>query len=83
MMCRSEGSHATASAGVDDVAAESESVEDGGAEAWVGEGLVQPAKDSLEAIATEFFSSRSVWTWNSRSAPLSRRIVGKWLRTKD
>jgi hypothetical protein len=31
--------------------------------------LVQPPKDSLEAIATEFFSSRSVRTWNSSSAP--------------
>ena len=31
--------------------------------------LVQPAKDSLEAIATLFFSSRSVRTWKSSSAP--------------
>ncbi|GIE92042.1 hypothetical protein Are01nite_85220 [Actinoplanes regularis] len=31
--------------------------------------LVQPEKDSLEAIATLFFSSRSVRTWNSSSAP--------------
>jgi hypothetical protein len=31
--------------------------------------FVQPPKDSLEAIATEFFSSRSVRTWNSSSAP--------------
>ena len=30
-----------------------------------GKVLVQPPKDSLEAIATEFFSSRSVRTWNS------------------
>lgn len=31
--------------------------------------LVQPEKDSLLAMATEFFSSRSVRTWNSSSAP--------------
>jgi hypothetical protein len=31
--------------------------------------LVQPENDSLEAIATEFFSSRSVRTWNRSSAP--------------
>ncbi len=31
--------------------------------------LVQPEKESLEAIAAEFFSSRSVKTWKSISAP--------------
>jgi len=31
--------------------------------------FVHPEKDSLDAIATEFFSSRSVRTWNSSSAP--------------
>lgn len=31
--------------------------------------LVQPANDSFEAMATLFFSSRSVKTWNSSSAP--------------
>jgi hypothetical protein len=31
--------------------------------------LVQPEKDSLEAIATELVSSRSVRTWKSSSAP--------------
>ncbi len=31
--------------------------------------LVQREKDSFEAIATEFFFSRSVRTWNSSSAP--------------
>jgi hypothetical protein len=47
-------------AGFDDVAAEGEPVDDGGAELGVGEcSLLQPVKDSLEAIATEFFSSRS------------------------
>jgi hypothetical protein len=30
---------------------------------------VQQENDSLEEIATEFFSSRSVSTWNSSSAP--------------
>ena len=56
-------------AGLDDVAAEGEPVDDGGAEAGVGEGLVQPLNDSLEAMATLFFSSLSVRTWNSSSAP--------------
>lgn len=31
--------------------------------------LVQPPNDSFEAMATLFFSSRSVKTWNSISAP--------------
>jgi hypothetical protein len=31
--------------------------------------LVQPEKDSFQAIAMEFFSSLSVRTWNSSSAP--------------
>src|SRR4051812_20506656 len=31
--------------------------------------LVPPPKDSLEAMATLFFSSRSVSTWKSSSAP--------------
>jgi len=31
--------------------------------------LVQPEKLSLDAIATELVSSRSVRTWNSSSAP--------------
>ncbi|CAL9665278.1 hypothetical protein SUDANB15_07167 [Streptomyces sp. enrichment culture] len=31
--------------------------------------FIQPLKDSLEAMATLFFSSRSVSTWNSSSAP--------------
>lgn len=31
--------------------------------------FVQPEKDSFDAIPTEFFSSRSVRTWNSNSAP--------------
>ena len=47
-------------AGFDDGAAEGKSVDDGGAEPRVGEGLVQPEKDSLDAIATDAFSSRSV-----------------------
>jgi hypothetical protein len=32
--------------------------------------FVQPPKLSLEAMATLFFSSRSIRTWNSSSAPL-------------
>ncbi len=31
--------------------------------------LVQPEKLSLDAMATDAFSSRSVSTWNSNSAP--------------
>jgi hypothetical protein len=31
--------------------------------------FVQPENDSLDAIATLFFSSRSVRTWKSSSAP--------------
>ena len=31
--------------------------------------FVQPENDSFDAIATEFFSSRSVKTWKSSSAP--------------
>ena len=31
--------------------------------------LVQPPKDSLDAMATLFFSSRSVNTWKRSSAP--------------
>jgi hypothetical protein len=53
----------------DDLAGEGEPVDDGGAEPWVGEGLVQPEKASLEAIAIAERSSRSVSTWNSGSAP--------------
>ena len=39
-------------AGLDDVAAEGEAVDDGRAEAGVGEGLGPAAEDSLEAMAT-------------------------------
>jgi len=56
-------------AGLDDVAAEREAVNDGGAEAGSVNVLVQPENDSFDAIATEFFSSRSVRTWKSSSAP--------------
>ncbi|HEY0541730.1 MAG TPA: hypothetical protein VGD53_25405 [Actinoallomurus sp.] len=35
--------------------------------------VVQPPKDSLEAIATLVVSSRSVRTWNSDPAALIRR----------
>ena len=31
--------------------------------------FVQPEKDSLDAMAMEFFSSRSVRTWKRSSAP--------------
>ncbi len=56
-------------AGFDDVAAEGESVDDRGAESRVGECLVKAEKASFEAMATEAFSSRSVRTWKSSSAP--------------
>jgi hypothetical protein len=50
-------------AGLGDVAVEGDAVDDRGAEPWIGEGL-GPAieNDSLEAIATDVFSSRSVNT---------------------
>jgi hypothetical protein len=53
----------------DDVAAEGQAVDDGGAEAGSVKVLVQPLKDSLEAMATLAFSSRSVRTWKRSSAP--------------
>lgn len=56
-------------AGLDDVAAEGEAVHDGRASLGSVNVLVQEENDSLEAIATLFFSSRSVRTWNSSSAP--------------
>jgi hypothetical protein len=56
-------------AGFDDVAAEGDAVDDGGAESGVVKVRVQPENDSLEAIATLFFSSRSVRTWKRSSAP--------------
>ncbi len=37
--------------------------------------LVQPLKLSLLAIATELFSSRSVKTWNSSSAPVELHVA--------
>lgn len=46
------------SAGLDDVAAVDEPVDDRGAETWVVTVVVQPLKLSLEAIATDLFSSR-------------------------
>jgi len=49
-------------AGFDDGAVEGETVDDGGAEPGAVKVLVQPEKDSLEAMAMEFFSSRSVRT---------------------
>jgi hypothetical protein len=53
-------------AGLDDVAAEGEPVHDGGVQRRGSvKILVQPENDSLEAIATEFFSSRSVRTWTA------------------
>lgn len=42
--------------------------------------LVQLANDSLDAIAVEAFSSRSVRTWNSGSAPW-RYSPGVWPAT--
>lgn len=56
-------------AGLDDGAVEGEAVHDGCAEPGVGEGLGPAPIDSFEAIATLFYSSRSVRTWNSISAP--------------
>jgi len=41
--------------------------------------LVQPEKDSLVAMATDAFSSRSVSTWKRSSAPrLSRGHPARW-----
>lgn len=60
--CFGVGESVGLGAGLDDVAAERESVHDGSAQPWVGEGFVHPENDSLEAMATEFFSSRSVET---------------------
>jgi hypothetical protein len=56
------------SVGLDDVAAEGERVDDGGAEPVVGEGLLQAVNESSEAIAKELVFSRSVRTWKSSSA---------------
>lgn len=47
-----------------------EPVDDGRAEPRITERLRPAAELSLEAMATLFFSSRSVRTWNSSSAPL-------------
>lgn len=45
--------------------------------------LVQPLKDSLLALARLFFSSRSVRTWNSSSAPQrSSSIVAEFVDAK-
>jgi hypothetical protein len=49
-------------AGLDDVAAEGEPVDDRGAEPWIGERLGRAEKASFDAMATEAFSSRSVRT---------------------
>jgi hypothetical protein len=56
-------------AGLDDVAAKGEPVDDRGAEPRVGERLGPAGNDSFDAIATDAFSSRSVNPWNSSSAP--------------
>jgi hypothetical protein len=48
--------------GFDDGAAEGESVDDGGAEPRVGEGLGPAGEGLVDAIATDAFSSRSVRT---------------------
>lgn len=42
-------------------------------------GFVQPLKDSFEAIATLFFSSRSVRTWKRSSAPVAGDGLGQLL----
>ena len=57
-------------AGLDDVAAECEAVDDGDAEAWFGEGFGPAAEASSLAIAIAFCSSRSVRTWKSSPPPL-------------
>lgn len=59
--------------GLDDGVVEGEVVDDGRAEAGVGERLVQPPNDSLEALAMLFVSSRSVRTWARSSAPRRSR----------
>ena len=56
-------------AGFDDVSAEGESVDDSGAESGVGECSGPAGERLVRAMATEFFSSRSVNTWKSSSAP--------------
>ena len=40
--------------------------------------LVQPENDSLEAIAIEFFSSRSVRTWKGSVASVKSKIRQAW-----
>lgn len=55
-------------AGFDDAAAEGETINDLAVEARVGERLRPTLEDSFDAIATEFFSSRSVRTWKRNSA---------------
>jgi hypothetical protein len=54
------GQAAGVGAGLDDVAAERQSVDDRRAQLWVGERFVHAEKDSLEAIATLAFFSLSV-----------------------
>lgn len=65
-------------AGLDDGVVEGEPVDDRGAEA---RGPVkvsaQPEKEWLEAIATEFFCSRSVRTWKRNYRPRFRRETGE------
>jgi hypothetical protein len=56
-------------AGFDDGAVVGEAVDDGGHRRGSVKVSVQPEKETLEAIAMEFFSSRSVRTWRSSSAP--------------
>jgi hypothetical protein len=62
-------------AGFDDVAAEGEAVDDGGAEAGFGEGFVQPLKDSLEAMATLAFLPVRSWSW-SASQVVAGEVAG-------
>lgn len=61
--------HAMGTALTHDGGIKGETVDDGGAEPGVGEGLGSASKLSLEAMATLAVSSLSVRTWKSRSAP--------------
>lgn len=67
--CFGVGQSVGLGSGLNDVAAERESVHDRRAQARVVNVFVHPENDSFEAMATEFFSSRSVNTWNNSSAP--------------
>jgi hypothetical protein len=55
--------------GLEDVGVEGDAVDDGGDEAGAVMTWPHSLNDKFDATATEAFSSRSVRTWNSNSAP--------------